>query len=114
MIRDETLYLREILEQINLIEKSQANKSKERLETDLDLRDATIRRIEIIGEAVKYISRRTKEKYPNIEWKGIAGARDNIIHKYFNIDLNIIWNIIKIKIPELKEQIKKIIKDNKK
>ena len=108
-MRNEELYLKEIIEQINIIEKSAFNKSKEELEKNLDLRDATIRRIEVIGEAVKYISKETKEKYPQVEWKKIAGARDNIIHRYFSIDLNIIWNIIKINIPVLKKQISEIL-----
>jgi uncharacterized protein with HEPN domain len=115
MKRDNSLYLNEILEQVGLIQNSFSNRSKEDLGRDLELRDATIRRIEIIGEAVKQVPKEIKLKYPNVEWKSIAGARDNIIHRYFNVDLEIIWNIVNLKIPELRKQIEEIIEDlNKK
>jgi uncharacterized protein with HEPN domain len=112
-MRDETIYLKEILEQIKLIESSIKNSPKSILESDLNLRDATIRRIEVIGEAVKSISDNTKKKYPEIAWKDIAGTRDNIIHRYFGIDLDIIWNIAKKDIPSLKINIQKILDDLK-
>ncbi len=77
---------------------------------DRRTQDAIIRNIEIIGEAVKNISESLKEKYVNVEWKEIAKTRDKIIHSYFGIDLDIIWDIINVDIPKLKAQVKEIIK----
>ena len=74
------------------------------------MKDATIRRIEIIGEAVKNISPELKKKYPEIEWKRIAGARDVMIHAYFNVDFDVVWNIINQDIPVLKTNLTKILK----
>jgi len=70
------------------------------------------RNLGIIGEAVKNIPAEIKRKYPNIEWKKIAGLRDIIIHEYSGINLEIIWDIVVNKIPELKILINKIIKEN--
>ncbi len=72
--------------------------------------DAVMRNLEIIGEAAKKIPADIKEKYAEIEWKKIAGLRDIVVHEYFGIDEDIIWDVIENKIPELKENIEKIIK----
>lgn len=71
--------------------------------------DAVIRNIEIIGEAVKNISKEVKMKYPEIEWHEIARTRDKIIHFYFGVDISIIWNIITVDIPVLKNKLKRIV-----
>ncbi len=76
---------------------------------DKKTQDAIIRNIEIIGEAVKSISETLKEKYSKIGWKEIAKTRDKLIHSYFGIDLDIVWDIINVDIPRLREQIKEII-----
>jgi len=72
--------------------------------------DAVIRNLEIIGEAVKNIPDKFKRENPQIEWKRIARLRDILIHAYFGIDLDIIWEIIKTKIPELKDELTKLKK----
>jgi len=74
------------------------------------IQDAVVRNLEIIGEAVKNLSKDLKERYKDIEWKDLAGLRDKIIHHYFGIKWSIVWSIIKDKIPELKEKIDGIIK----
>ena len=102
-------YLKHILDSIADIEGSVKNLSKEEFKRSKDIKDATVRRIEIIGEAVKNISKEFKQKYPEIEWVKIAGARDIMIHAYFNIDLDIVWDIVKKDIPDLKEKIRVIL-----
>ena len=77
---------------------------------DRKTQDAIIRNIEILGEAVKNISGALKSKYEEVEWKEIAKTRDKLIHAYFGVDLDVLWNIIKDDIPKLKSQIKEIIK----
>lgn len=74
---------------------------------------AIVRCFEIIGEAVKNIPEETKEKYCQIPWKDMAGMRDKLIHEYFGIDCEILWETIKHKIPELKKEWLKILEDYK-
>lgn len=73
--------------------------------------DAVVRNIEILGEAAKGVSAELVEKYPNIEWKAIARTRDKIIHFYFGIDINIIWDIIQNDLPVLKSKLENLISE---
>jgi len=111
MKRELGLFIEDISESIRLIEKYIGNLSKENLDNNQELKDSIVRRLEIIGEAVKNIPDDFKEKYYEVPWKKIAGLRDIIIHAYFNIDLDIMWDIIKKDLPDLKKKIQKIKKD---
>ena len=75
---------------------------------DSKAQDAIIRNIEIIGEATKHLSDTIKLRYNYIPWKEIAGTRDRLIHGYFGVNIDIIWEIATIDIPQLKVQIKEI------
>ena len=74
------------------------------------MQDAVIRRIEIIGEAAKNVSNEFRKKYSEIPWKKIVGMRDKLIHGYFNVDVERVWNVIIDDILVLKKQIEDIIK----
>lgn len=77
---------------------------------------ATIRELEVIGEAVGKVSVELKTKYPEINWRDMKDLRNLLIHEYFGIDLEIIWNIIIKDIPTFKNNIIRVsnyIKDNK-
>ncbi len=74
------------------------------------IQDAVIRRLSIIGEATKNISKDFKEKHTNIPWKDMAGMRDIVIHKYILVDLEEVWNTLTKDIPLLKKNIEDIIK----
>ena len=109
MIKHEDLpYINHILDAINDIEESVKNISKEKFEETKDVKDANIRRLEIVGGAVKNISKKLKERYKEIEWNKIIGTRDKMIHHYFGVNLSIIWNIIKKDLPDLKKKMQKI------
>lgn len=108
MTKQDIPYLEHILEAINDIEQSVKSLSKQQFVKDKDVRDANVRRIEVIGEAVKNISSTTRKKYKEIEWNKIAGTRDKMIHHYFGVDFDIVWNIITSDLPKLKEEILKI------
>jgi|SRR3989344_505881 len=110
MKREVILFIEDILKSIKLIEEYMGNISKDDFTNNQKIQDSVVRRLEIIGEAVKNIPDSFREKYPGIEWKEIAGTRDRIIHAYFIVDLNIVWNIINEDLPILKRQIEKIKK----
>jgi len=82
---------------------------KEAFLRDETLKRAFVRGIEVIGEAVKHIPDALRQRYPAIEWRAIAGMRDHLIHGYFGIDYDIIWDVVTNKIPALDEAIRQII-----
>ena len=110
---EDSIYLRHILDSIEDIDKSTRGFFKKDFKSNKDIVDATTRRIEIIGEAVKNISTALKEKYPQIEWKKIAGTRDVLIHAYFSVDLDLLWDIVKIDLPRLKKETANILNEEK-
>ncbi len=105
MTHKDVPYLNHILDAINDIESSVKNITKREFMKNKDIKDANVRRLEIIGEAVKNISETLKKKYPDIKWKQIAGMRDKLIHHYFGVDFEAVWKVIKKDIPELKKKI---------
>lgn len=109
--KSDLIFVEHILGSINDIGDSIKNLSKNDFIESRDLKDATIRRIEIIGEAVKNISENTKKKYTKIEWKKIVGTRDRLVHHYFGVDLDVVWQIVKHDIPDLKIKVLKIKRD---
>lgn len=103
------VFLKHILDEIEKIEKSTRRISSSSFKKNADIQDAVIRRIEVIGEAAKGVSGELKSKYPEVEWKRIAGTRDVLIHAYFSVDLDLTWEIVRQNIPILKKQIKEIL-----
>jgi uncharacterized protein with HEPN domain len=73
------------------------------------LKDAVIRNLEIIGEAVKRLSDATKIAHPDVPWRQIAGMRDKLIHDYFGVDLDLIWEIIDRHLPPLRHTVAAIL-----
>lgn len=78
---------------------------------DHKTQDAVIRNIEIIGEAVKLISDSLKKSNPHISWKEIAGTRDKLIHDYFGVNIDVVWNIAKTDLPVFAEELEKILQE---
>ena len=97
-----------ILDAITEIETYTANvKLKDFLANSM-MRFASIKQIEIIGEAANYISPETKTLFSDIEWKQIIGMRHILIHEYFGVDSNLVWQVIRNDIPNLKAAINNI------
>ncbi|NPV51040.1 MAG: DUF86 domain-containing protein [Candidatus Methanofastidiosum sp.] len=111
MKKDLRIFLLHILDSIVLIEEYMKNKSKEDFKDSLSLQDMTIRRLEIIGEAIKNLPQEFKDNYTQVPWKKISGLRDKLIHEYFGIDIDLVWTIIVRDLPELKQNIEDILEE---
>lgn len=105
MKKDPSIFLHHIQESIEHIEKHTKKFTKAQFVKDVKTQDAVIRRIEIIGEAVKNLPNSFKKQHPDIAWREIAGMRDRLIHGYFGIDLPTVWKTVRHDIPALKKNI---------
>lgn len=112
MRKDPKIFLHHILEGISEIEKYTKGLSEEKFLESTKTQDAVIRRLETIGEAAKRVPKKIREKSKNIPWKKITGSRDILIHDYFRVDLESVWNTVKKDLPELKQNIKKLLEVN--
>jgi uncharacterized protein with HEPN domain len=83
----------------------------DQFESDFRINFAVVRALEIVGEATKRLPMTLRDQYPNIPWKQMAGMRDRIIHGYDTVDLEIVWDVVKQDIPQIKPQIQQILKD---
>jgi len=111
MTRDMRLYIEDILDSIAKIEKYTKDINENKFLTDTQIQDSVLRRLEIIGEAVKNIPDDFRNKYPQIPWKRIAGLRDVLIHEYFGVNLRRAWKVAKEDIVGLKQEMLKVAKD---
>ena len=113
MIKGDVAYLRHILDAISRIEDyTKSIRYKEFLNNNL-VQAGVIREIEIIGEASKGLNEDLKNKYKSIPWRKIAGMRDKLIHHYFGVDMDAIWETIEKDIPILKKQIRDILETHR-
>jgi len=111
MTRDMRLYIEDILDSISKIEEYTKAIDEHKFFSNTQIQDSVIRRLEIIGEAVKNIPEDFRNKYPQIPWKKIAGLRDVLIHEYFGVNLRRAWKVAKEDIFTLKQELLKVRKD---
>lgn len=108
MKRDIKVYIEDILESISRIEEYVKDLDEAEFYGNSEKQDAVLRRLEIIGEAVKNIPQDVRDKYPEIPWKQIAGMRDIVIHEYFGVNFGRIWKVIQVDMKDLKINISRV------
>jgi len=102
-------YLRHILDEATFLTERGEGLRKEDLVGDETLKRAFVRSLEIIGEATKKLSDDMREKYAHLEWRSMAGMRDKLIHDYFGVDYDLVWDVVTNKIPKLRQDIQDIL-----
>jgi uncharacterized protein with HEPN domain len=108
-VRDRSLYLKDILNAVESIETFMAGMDFEAFRTDDKTASAVIRKLEVIGEAVKQLPEEVRQRYPDIPWKQVAGMRDKLIHFYFGVDPGLIWQTVNNRLPSLKATIQEML-----
>ncbi|MFH1117139.1 MAG: DUF86 domain-containing protein [Pseudomonadota bacterium] len=111
MPRDYRLYLEDMSASLRRLQTLTAGMSYDEFAADPTKQEAVIHNLEIIGEASRNVPQAVRLTYPDVDWAGIASLRNILIHEYFGIDLEIIWDIIQNELPILDAQIKKIFSD---
>lgn len=108
-MKDPKIFLVHIRESIQQIEAYVGGFSHGDFVRSLQVQDAVVRRLEIIGEATKNIPDDFKERYPDIPWKKIANMRNTLIHEYFSVDVEILWNLLDADLKKFKEQVETLL-----
>ncbi len=107
-MKDDRVYLEHVRDAIERIERYTAD-GREQFDADTMVQDAVIRNLEIIGEAVKQVSQDTRDLQPHIPWKQIAGMRDVLIHHYFGVKLETVWEVVRQHLSPLKAAINALL-----
>jgi uncharacterized protein with HEPN domain len=98
-------YLRHILVEADYLVAQTAGLKRDEFLANETLRRAFVRSLEIIGEAAKRVPAQFRTQYPTVEWRAMSGMRDRLIHDYFGVDYELVWDVVQNRIPELRRQI---------
>lgn len=108
-MRSQRQYIQDILEAMEAAEEFVEGVSRDELEEDLQREFALQRAFEVIGEATKQLDPSLREEYPDVPWDDMAGMRDVIIHKYFAVELEVVWDTIHNRFPEIRPPLRRIL-----
>jgi len=103
-------YLHHILVEADYLISRSAGLSFEAFTADETLRRAFVRSLEVIGEAAKKVPDDFRSAHASVEWRAMAGMRDRLIHEYFGVDFELVWDVVTKRVPALREQIDLILK----
>ncbi len=109
MKKDDSIYLRHIIDAFTQIEGYMVGITHDEFFSNKLLQDGVIRQLEVMGEASRNLSEDLRCEYPQIPWRQMVGLRNRMIHAYFNVNLQIIWEIIQGDLPNLKRETKRIL-----
>jgi len=104
-------YLRHILDEIEYLLSAGKGLNRSRFDHDATLKRAFVKSIEIIGEASKKVPAEWKSRHTEVEWRSIAGMGDRLIHDYFGVDYDLVWDVVQNKIPFLRERILEMLRE---
>ncbi|MDT7909870.1 DUF86 domain-containing protein [Thermus sp.] len=110
MSRDPRLLLEDILLACDRIMAYTQGMDREAFGNDPRTVDAVLRNLTVIGEAVKRLPMAFRESHPQIAWRKIAGFRDVVVHDYFGVDIELVWDVVRSQVPHLKAQVEKILR----
>lgn len=109
MSSSETDYLRHMLDEVRYLQARSADLDAAAFLADPTLQRAFVRSLEIIGEAAKHVSEPFRGRYPGIQWRAMAGMRDRVIHDYLGVDYEIVWDVVRNKVPAMKIELERIL-----
>jgi uncharacterized protein with HEPN domain len=110
MTKDPAIFMQHIIDSIELIERRTKDVTYKEFESNIDLQDMVVRRLEIIGEAVKNLPVEFRQIHTDIIWQNPLNMRNFLIHAYFEIDTAVVWDTISQDLPAFKMQIQKLLK----
>ncbi len=100
-MKDDRAYLLHIRDAVGKIEEY-TREGRAAFFADSKTQDAVLRKLEVIGEAVKHLSEATKRRSPDIPWRAVSGLRDKLIHEYFGVNLSLVWEVVERDLPALR------------
>lgn len=107
-MKDDGVYLLHLRDAIDAV-LSYTAAGREDFLADRKTQDAVVRNLQVIGEAVKRLSDNLKQAHPDVAWRQIAGMRDKLVHDYFGVDLDLVWQVVEHELPTLRQRVGTIL-----